>query len=90
MTSIRPENFPVVDPATPGAIVASVRVVMPLGASGVIEAVAPSGEAIKISQARSSAALKVSPGASIGLLVSDVAAVSLFNLPLDPTATDAA
>jgi len=87
--SIRPENFTVVDPATPGAISLSVRVVMPLGASGVIEGVAPSGEAIKISQARSSAAFKAGPGASIGLVVSDMSAVSLFSVPSDPTVTDA-
>jgi putative spermidine/putrescine transport system ATP-binding protein len=87
--SIRPENFTVVDPAAHGAIDVSVRVVMPLGASGVIEGVAPSGEAIKISQARSSAAFKAGPGSSIGLVVSDMSAVSLFSVPSDPTVTDA-
>jgi putative spermidine/putrescine transport system ATP-binding protein len=89
MISIRPENFSVVDSTTPGAIGVSVRVVMPLGASGVIEGLAPSGEAIKISQARSSAAFKAGPGATIGLVVSDLSAVSVFSVPFDPTVTDA-
>jgi hypothetical protein len=57
---------------------------MPLGAFGVIECATQSGEPVKISQPRSSQALKTGPGTPIGLVISDISAVSFFNSPSDP------
>ena len=79
--SVRPENFTLVEPGSPGAIAATVRVMMPLGAFGVIECATAGGEPIKISQPRSSQALKAEAGSPIGLVISDISAVSFFNSP---------
>jgi putative spermidine/putrescine transport system ATP-binding protein len=82
--SVRPENFTLVAAGLPDSIAATVRVMMPLGAFGVIECATRSGEPIKISQPRSSQALKTGPGTPIGLVISDISAVSFFNSPSDP------
>ena len=87
--TVRPENFTLVAAGIPDAIGATARVMMPLGAFGVLECVTASGEPIKISQPRSSDALKANPGSPIGLVVSDISAVSFFNSPSDSITTDA-
>ena len=86
--SVRPENVTLVAAGIPDAIVATVRVMMPLGAFGVLECVTASGEPIKISQPRSSDALRANPGSPIGLVISDISAVSFFNSPSDSITTD--
>ena len=87
--SVRPENIALVAPETPGAIPITVRVTMPLGAINVIEGVAPSGEAIKVSQGRGSV-LKGQPGATVWLSINDMSGVSVFTGSADLVSTDAA
>ena len=87
--SVRPENIALVAPETPGAIPITVRVTMPLGAINVIEGVAPSGEAIKVSQGRGSV-LKGQPGATVWLSINDMSGVSVFTASPDLVSTDAA
>jgi putative spermidine/putrescine transport system ATP-binding protein len=87
--SVRPENVTLVYCETPDAIPITVRVTMPLGAIHVIEGVTRSGEAIKVSQARSSAQ-RAQPGSSAWLTINDLDGVSVFTAPDSSSSIDAA
>ena len=87
--SVRPENITLVESERPGAIAITVRVTMPLGAVNVIEGITPSGEAIKVSQSRSSA-LKGKPGSIAWLAINDMSGVSVFTAPDNPKLINAA
>jgi putative spermidine/putrescine transport system ATP-binding protein len=86
--SVRPENVALVESAAPDAIPITVRVTMPLGAIDVIEGVTPSGEAVKVSQSRSSAQ-KGRPGSTAWLAINDISAVSVFTAPDHSPSIDA-
>jgi putative spermidine/putrescine transport system ATP-binding protein len=87
--SVRPENIALIDSERPGAIPMTIRVTMPLGAFNVIEGATQSGEAVKVSQARSSATLRGRPGSTVWLSIKDIAGVGVFNAPEDSTFKDA-
>jgi len=81
--SVRPENISLVDAGTPGAIPIAVRVTMPLGAVNVVEGVTPSGEAIKVSLARSSSGPRAQAGSNAWVAINDPAAIGVFSAPAD-------
>ena len=76
---------------SPGAIPITVRVTMPLGAINVIEGVTPSGEAIKVSQARGRRTLTGQAGFDrLAVDQRHRPASSVFTAPADSISTDAA
>ncbi|WP_257169168.1 ABC transporter ATP-binding protein [Bradyrhizobium sp. SRS-191] len=77
--SIRPENLTLFERERPGAIPATVRVAMPLGAVSVIECVLASGETVKVSQSR--AAWSGQPGAPAWLGITDTTKIHVFDTP---------
>jgi putative spermidine/putrescine transport system ATP-binding protein len=86
--SVRPENISLVDSERPGAIPITVRVTMPLGAISVVEGVTPSGEAIKVSHARSSSVARAQAGSHAWVAINDVTAVGVFSAPNDPAPSE--
>lgn len=83
--SLRPENITLVDVAAPGALPATVRLTLPLGAADVIEALTESGEAIKIHRPRSLASKPIAPGTPLGLGIADPTGIGIFVMPDSPT-----
>lgn len=85
LLSLRPENITLADPATPGALPASVRLTLPLGAADVIEAITSSGETVKIHRQRSPATKPIAAGTPLGLVITDPTGIGLFAMPDSPT-----
>lgn len=81
--SVRPENIAFGAADRPGAIPVTIRATVPLGAVSVTEGVTPSGEAVKISQARAATTAKAQTGSTAWLAISDVSRVSVFSTPVD-------
>jgi putative spermidine/putrescine transport system ATP-binding protein len=86
LVSIRPENITLTDLATPGALAASVRLTLPLGAADVIEAITTNGETIKIHRSRGPASKPITSGTLLGLVVTDPTGIGLFAMPDNPAA----
>lgn len=86
LLSLRPENITLADPAAPGALPATVRLTLPLGAADVIEAITPSGETVKINRPRSPASKPIATGTSLGLVITDPTGIGLFAMPDNPAA----
>lgn len=78
LLSLRPENITLVDPTMPGALPATVRLTLPLGAAEVIEAITASGETVKIHRQRSPATKPIEAGTPLGLVITDPTGIGLF------------
>jgi len=76
--SVRPENIISVDPATSGALAATVRLTLPLGPADVIDTVTRNGETIKINRPRSPASRSYPAGTSLGLVIADPTGIGVF------------
>ena len=81
MVSVRPENITITEPANAGALSATVRVTLPLGAAEVIEAVAGNGTTIKIHRPRSPASKPIAAGTALGLVITDPTGIGIFADP---------
>jgi len=81
MVSVRPENITITGPADAGALSATVRVTLPLGAAEVIEAVAGNGTTIKIHRPRSPASKPMAAGTALGLVITDPTGIGVFADP---------
>jgi len=78
LLSLRPENITLVDPTMPGALPATVRLTLPLGAAEVIEAITANGETVKIHRQRSPATKPIEAGTPLGLVITDPTGIGLF------------
>ncbi|WP_341911046.1 ABC transporter ATP-binding protein [Ferrovibrio terrae] len=85
LASIRPENFTFGEPGLPGALEASIRLTLPLGAADVIEAATQNGETIKIHRPRSPASKSYPSGTRLALTITDPTGIGLFAMPSDVT-----
>ncbi|MDQ8728248.1 ABC transporter ATP-binding protein [Bradyrhizobium sp. LHD-71] len=81
--SVRPENISLVDSNKPGAIPITVRATMPLGSVNVVEGVTPTGEAVKINQARLSSIAHARVGSGAWVAINDMTAVGVFSAPAE-------
>jgi putative spermidine/putrescine transport system ATP-binding protein len=88
MVSVRPENITITASSDAGALPATVRVTLPLGAAEVIEAVAGNGTTIKIHRARSPASKPIAAGTALGLLITDATGIGIFADPAPPPCAD--
>jgi putative spermidine/putrescine transport system ATP-binding protein len=79
--SVRPENITITESADAGALSATVRVTLPLGAAEVIEAVAGNGATIKIHRPRSPASKPIAVGTALGLVITDPTGIGIFADP---------
>ncbi|MFN4276290.1 MAG: ABC transporter ATP-binding protein [Ferrovibrio sp.] len=86
LLSLRPENITLTAPGAPGALAATVRLTLPLGAAEVIEAITTSGETMKIHRPRSPATRSISGDTPVGLVITDPTGIGLFVMPDTPTA----
>jgi putative spermidine/putrescine transport system ATP-binding protein len=79
--SVRPENITITESADAGALSATVRVTLPLGAAEVIEAVAGNGATIKIHRPRSPASKPIAVGTALGLVITDPTGIGIYADP---------
>ncbi len=86
LVSVRPENITLADPSVPGALGATVRLTLPLGAADVIEVITANGETVKIHRARGPASKPIASGTPLGLVISDPTGIGLFAMPASSTA----
>ncbi len=81
LLSIRPENIELAEADTPGALPATLRMTLPLGAADVIEVVIGSGETVKIHRPRSPASRPVATDTRLSLVIKDSTGLGLFTAP---------
>jgi hypothetical protein len=81
MVSVRPENITITEAVDAGALSATVRVTLPLGAAEVIEAVTGNGTTIKIQRPRSPASKPIPAGTALSLVITDPTGISIFADP---------
>lgn len=81
MMSVGPENISITESTGAGALPATVRLTLPLGAAEVIEAVTGNGTTIKIHRARSPASKPIAVGTALRLVVTDPTGIGIFPDP---------
>jgi putative spermidine/putrescine transport system ATP-binding protein len=81
MVSVRPENITITESVDAGALSATVRVTLPLGAAEVIEAVTGNGTTIKIQRPRSPASKPIPAGTALSLVITDPTGINIFADP---------
>ena len=92
VASVRPETFALGSAEDAGAFPARLALVMPLGPVTLLDAVLPSGEAVKVSLARATGPSTPPPGDTIHLRITAPSRVGVFEppAPVSAPAQDAA
>ncbi|MBC7600698.1 MAG: ABC transporter ATP-binding protein [Polaromonas sp.] len=86
--SVRPENIVPADGQAPGVIAATVRIVLPLGASDVLEVTADGGFALRLTRRHEAAHAQVASGQRIFLRIDQPSVARLFHPASEATSDE--